>query len=89
VEARREGFVPRRQGDAAAAGEFHPHVHILLLVDRNYFNKRHDLYIDQAEWSRLWVECRGLDYTPVVDLRRVRHLSEVTKYVTKAQDYLT
>jgi len=46
-------------------GEFHPHVHILLLVDRRYFSKQHDLYIDQAEWARLWADCCGLDYVPV------------------------
>jgi len=70
-------------------GEFHPHTHILLFVDENYFAKAHDLYVPQAEWARLWGECRGLDYRPVVDVRRMRRASEVAKYVTKAQDYLS
>jgi hypothetical protein len=70
-------------------GEFHPHTHILLFVDEKYFSKSVDLYVPQAEWARLWGECRGLDYRPIVDVRRMRRVSEVTKYVTKAQDYLT
>jgi len=70
-------------------GEFHPHMHILLLVDARYFNKRHDLYISQPEWARLWADCRGLDYAPVVDVRRMRRTSEATKYCTKVMDYLS
>jgi plasmid rolling circle replication initiator protein Rep len=70
-------------------GEFHPHMHILLLVDENYFAKSHDLYVRQAEWARLWGECRALDYHPIVDVRRMRRVSEVAKYVTKSADYLT
>jgi plasmid rolling circle replication initiator protein Rep len=70
-------------------GEFHPHMHILLFVDENYFSKAQDLYVSQAEWARLWGECRGLSYHPIVDVRRMKRVSEVTKYVTKAQDYLT
>lgn len=70
-------------------GEFHPHMHILLFVDENYFAKSHDLYVPQAEWARLWRECRGLNYHPVVDVRRMKRVSEVAKYVTKSADYLT
>jgi plasmid rolling circle replication initiator protein Rep len=70
-------------------GEFHPHTHILLFVDENYFAKSHDLYVPQAEWARLWGECRGLDYHPIVDIRRMKRVSEVAKYVTKSADYLT
>jgi plasmid rolling circle replication initiator protein Rep len=70
-------------------GEFHPHTHILVFVDENYFAKTHDLYVPQAEWARLWRECRGLNYQPVVDVRRMKRVSEVAKYVTKAADYLT
>jgi plasmid rolling circle replication initiator protein Rep len=70
-------------------GEFHPHTHILLFVDEDYVAKSHDLYVPQAEWSRLWRECRGLDYRPVVDVRRMKRVSEVAKYVTKSADYLT
>jgi plasmid rolling circle replication initiator protein Rep len=71
------------------AREFHPHMHILLFVDEKYFSKAFDLYVPQAEWARLWGECRGLTYRPIVDVRRMKGVSEVTKYVTKSQDYLT
>ncbi|MGA7810838.1 protein rep [Bradyrhizobium sp.] len=64
------------------------HMHILLLVDPNYFSKAHDLYVPQAEWVRMWRECRGLDYAPICDVRRTKRVSEVTKYVTKSNDYL-
>jgi hypothetical protein len=72
-----------------APGEFHPHTHILLFVDETYFAKSRDLYVPQAEWARMWRECRGFDYQPVVDVRRMRRASEVAKYITKAADYLT
>ncbi len=70
-------------------GEYHPHMHILLLVDPRYFSKQADLYLAQADWARLWADCRGLDYVPVVDVRRMRRTSEATKYCTKVMDYLS
>jgi len=70
-------------------GEFHPHIHILLLVDRRYFSKQHDLYMEQADWARLWADCRGLDYLPVVDIRRMSRVAEASKYATKVMDYLS
>lgn len=48
---------------------YHPHFHVLLPVKRNYFGKN---YIKQAEWTSLWKRAMKLDYTPIVDIRRVK-----------------
>jgi hypothetical protein len=48
---------------------------ISIFVDEKYFSKAVDLYVSQAEWARLWGECRGLDYRPVVDIRRMKRAS--------------
>jgi plasmid rolling circle replication initiator protein Rep len=69
-------------------GEYHPHIHVLLFVDEGYFDTSLDLYVPQEKWAKLWKACRVLDYVPVVDVRRMKNVSEVTKYVTKASDYM-
>ncbi|KAA0068231.1 replication protein, partial (plasmid) [Rhodanobacter sp. T12-5] len=51
------------------ADTYHPHFHVLLPVKRNYFGKN---YIKQAEWTSLWKRAMKLDYTPIVDIRRVK-----------------
>ncbi len=82
------------------AGEAHPHIHVLIAVKSRYF--KDDGYIKQAEWGQMWRECCKLDYSPVVDVRRVKPakaegvpscvqealggLAEVGKYVTKPSD---
>ncbi|COE16378.1 plasmid replication protein [Streptococcus pneumoniae] len=48
---------------------YHPHFHVLLPVKRSYFGKS---YIKQAEWTSLWKRAMKLDYTPIVDIRRVK-----------------
>ncbi|MCE4941492.1 protein rep [Bacillus velezensis] len=48
---------------------YHPHFHVLLPVKRSYFGKS---YIKQAEWTSFWKRAMKLDYTPIVDIRRVK-----------------
>ncbi|MCY7541169.1 protein rep, partial [Bacillus pumilus] len=48
---------------------YHPHFHVLIPVKKNYFGKN---YIKQAEWTSLWKKAMKLDYTPIVDIRRVK-----------------
>jgi plasmid rolling circle replication initiator protein Rep len=74
-------------------GEFHAHLHVLLFVPPAYFQRASGLYIDQAahEWTALWRKSLGVDYDPIVDVRRAygvsdddqSGLAELTKYVTK------
>jgi hypothetical protein len=67
----------------------HPHFHVLLMVPKEYLERRHDLYVAQAEWAEMWQSARRLDYRPVVDIRRVRNVRELAKYVVKPADYLS
>ena len=81
-------------GGSTQEGEAHPHFHCLLVVKPSYFK---DKYISQARWSELWRRSLKVDYTPVVDVRRIRQKSaewsdvdsaifETLKYLAKPQD---
>lgn len=72
---------------------YHPHFHVMLAVDKNYFPKRSKGYIDQEQWVDLWQKSLRVDYKPIVDVRTVRNekhrgISEVAKYTVKDSDYL-
>ena len=47
----------------------HPHFHAMLLVKSTYFNRD---YINQAEWTDMWIKAMRLDYYPQVDIRAVK-----------------
>jgi Plasmid rolling circle replication initiator protein and truncated derivatives len=47
---------------------YHPHFHIILMVNKSYFNMP-ELYISQEKWTSLWQESLQVDYPPVVDIR--------------------
>lgn len=70
---------------------YHPHFHIILAVNKSYFTDPR-LYISQEQWTNLWQDCLGVDYTPIVDVRRVegrsKAVAETAKYTVKAEDYL-
>lgn len=72
-------------------GLFHPHIHCLLAVTPSYFTRN---YIKQSDWAELWRAALGADYSPVVDVRRVRGqtvraAAEVAKYAAKPGDYIS
>lgn len=72
-------------------GTFHPHYHCLLAVNPSYFTSRD--YLSQARWTEIWQQSMRLDYTPIVDVRRVRAsdasaVAEVCKYAAKDADYI-
>jgi len=83
------------------SGEFHPHLHILLAVDREYLTDKKN-YIDHGRWMKLWQESLRVDYDPWVDIRRVKKekdklgrgltyagaIAEVAKYTSKPADYM-
>lgn len=75
----------------------HPHFHVLVAVPPDYFSTKKNLYISQDRLSRLWGDALGIDYTPIVDVRRIkvfehqalsRAIGEIVKYVTKSTDLL-
>lgn len=72
-------------------GTYHPHFHALVAVDKSYFKKQ--AYLSQEKWTSLWKKACKLDYTPLVDVRRVKGnsakaVAEVAKYTVKDADYL-
>lgn len=75
--------------------DYHPHFHVILVVEKTYFKSRH--YLKQDDWCRLWQDSMKLDYKPTVDIRKFKSetdkelsksLAEATKYTVKDADYL-
>lgn len=71
---------------------FHPHIHLLIAVDKYYFSKYNMFYIDNIKLKEEWKTCLGIDYFPICDIRAVRNIKKVTcevsKYICKSSDYL-
>jgi len=72
---------------------FHPHIHMVLLVDKSYF-KGED-YMQTVEWVQMWRKAAKLDYDPVCDIRKVKTnkgkhkaVAEVAKYTLKDSEFL-
>lgn len=57
-------------GDKTPDGEVHPHIHILLIVNSSYFQGKY--YLSQAKWTEMWKKALRVEYTPIVDIRRVK-----------------
>lgn len=49
---------------------YHPHLHVLILVTSTYF--KGDNYVKQSEWALDWQKATKVDYTPIVNVKRVR-----------------
>lgn len=73
--------------------DYHPHFHVLLCANSNYFK---DNYIKQTRWLELWRESTRQSEVTQVDIRRVgrskkqsleRSASEVAKYLTKFNEF--
>ena len=71
---------------------YHPHLHVILCVQPSYFNSRN--YMSQQAWTDLWKRCLQVDYTPVVDVRKIKNVqdskavAEVSKYPVKESDII-
>ena len=71
---------------------YHPHFHMILAVNDSYF-KDTRIYLTQKNWTNLWKESLKVDYTPIVDVRKLREnngkeVAEVAKYTVKSEDFL-
>lgn len=68
---------------------YHPHIHMLVNVGPCYWTKD---YISKDDYMNYWANSMGLDYSPVVDVRKVsepeRAVAEISKYATKYADIL-
>lgn len=71
---------------------YHPHYHVILAVSPSYFKGRN--YIPHSLWVEMWRKCLRADYSPVVDVRKVKGetskaIAETCKYTVKEADILT
>lgn len=71
---------------------YHPHFHMILAVDKSYFTQAR-IYLSQKDWTDLWQSALQVDYTPIVDVRKLKknkgkEVAEVAKYTVKPDDYL-
>lgn len=70
---------------------YHPHLHILVAVDKSYFTGNRDA-ISKAEWLSMWKECMEDDSITQVDAKKVSVNSksnavlEIAKYSAKGSD---
>jgi plasmid rolling circle replication initiator protein Rep len=65
---------------------YHPHLHLLLAVEPEYFSRN---YISQKKFTEIWQKILGVDYTPIVDVRKIHDatahtVAEVSKYPIKS-----
>jgi plasmid rolling circle replication initiator protein Rep len=73
--------------------DYHPHFHVILAVDKHYFNNQRQ-YIIRDRWLELWQQSMKNPLITQVDVRRVKHtdnkkeVSEIAKYSAKDSDYL-
>lgn len=78
----------------AQKNTFHPHIHMVFMVDRNYYDKGN--YIDFETWVQYWKESLGVNYRPDVFIVPFvasekglgKEVAEVAKYAVKPLDYL-
>lgn len=85
-----------RNLDSVGTGlEWHPHLHILCAVPLRYFKSKD--YLNHSKWVELWQRCLDVDYSPQVNIKRVKFdesdtttldkaILEVAKYATKSGD---
>jgi len=50
-------------------GTYHPHFHVLMAVEPNYFGKN---YVKQSDWTNLWQKALKVDYSPIVHVVAVK-----------------
>ena len=80
-------------------GSYNQHMHVLLCVKPKYFKEPGD-YISQKDWVKFWKRALQVDYTPVVDIKKIKPnkkkdsdivaaIKETSKYSVKSSDFLT
>ncbi len=69
---------------------------MILAVNKSYFTDK-NYYLSQKDWTNLWKQSLKVDYTPIVDVRRIKAsdddtygkaIAETAKYTVKTNDYL-
>lgn len=69
---------------------WHPHIHLIVALKENYFIQN---YKEQKEWAKIWERCAKKEYTPIIDVRKVKQdkdeetykkaIAEISKYSVK------
>ena len=68
--------------------DFHPHIHMLIAVDENYFTREN--YVKQETWLEIWKKCKKDDSITQVHIKKADEESfrELAKYEAKDLEYL-
>ena len=68
--------------------DFHPHIHMLIAVDENYFTREN--YVKQETWLEIWKKCKKDDSITQVHIKKANEESfrELAKYEAKDLEYL-
>lgn len=74
----------------ATDNSYHPHLHCILAVKSTYF--KGTKYMSQKAWTELWKKALGVDYTPIVNVKKcyggTKSVAEACKYCVKPSDVL-
>lgn len=74
---------------------YHPHFHCIFAVNINYFHGKS--YLTHKDWQILWAKAAKLDYTPQVNVKRVKDthtksmahaIAETAKYTVEKDAYI-
>lgn len=72
-----KGYVKSVEITLGKDGNPHPHFHVLILVNSSYFKGGN--YLSQAAWTEMWQDALRVDYVPIVNVKKVRAISEKSK----------
>lgn len=77
---------------------YHPHLHAILAVSPEYFDRKSGLYISHEEWVDRWQKALQVDYRPSVRIQTAKAKGEYSagraaaveaaKYAVKDEDYI-
>jgi plasmid rolling circle replication initiator protein Rep len=86
------GYVRTTEVTYPENGMAHPHYHVMLIVKPSYFSGK--TYLSHDAWRELWRESLGINYRPMVNIKRIKggltkSILETLKYSTKPTDMLT
>ena len=86
------GYLKTVEVTRGGCGDAHPHLHILLMVEKSYFGRN---YINKKEWCAWWKRAAKVKYTPIIDVKAIKAkdsplglLAEIVKYQTKPNDLI-
>ena len=58
-------------GDNTAEGQAHPHIHSILLVENDYFDKNSNKYITKDVWIEEWRKALRANYDPSIYIESI------------------